>query len=144
MSAALKDIPTSIYDLQLAAIEYVRTIFENWQILESLPPQKPTVLPLIPRQAVVPIRHPTPTYKGGQEKQTPITSKGVVQQQVLKIPKNKQVTIKSKGDREPIDKRTISHIDSEKSPTIQAIQTLTEPIANRKISRTVTQNYTTP
>ena len=144
MSAALKDIPTSIYDSQLAAIESVRTIFENWRTLESLPPQKPTVLPLIPRQAVVPVRYPTPTSKGGQEKQTAITSKGVVQQQVLTIPKIKQVTINSKGYQEPIAKRTRSRIDSSNSPTIQAIQTLTEPISKRTISRTVTQKYTTP
>ena len=87
LSAALKDVPTSICDSQLAAIESVRTIFTNWQTLESLRTKKPTVLPLIPTQAVAPVRYLTPTSKGGQENQMAVTSKGVVQQKVLTIPK---------------------------------------------------------
>ena len=118
LSAVLKDVPTSICNSQLTAIEAVRTIVSNWQTLEFLPHQKPTVLPLIPRQEVVPVRYPTPTSKVGQENQTAITSKGVVQQQVLTFPKIKEVTINSKGDQEPIAKRTRSHIDSANSPTI--------------------------
>ena len=113
LSASLKDVPTRICDSQLAEIEAVRKIFVNWRTLKYLPPQKPTVLPLIPRQAVVPVRYPKPTSKGGQENNTAITSKGVVQQQVITIPKIKQVTINSKGDQEPIAKRTRSRIESE-------------------------------
>ena len=93
---------------------------------------------------MVPVRYPTPTSKGGQEKQTAITSKSVVQQQVLTITKIRQVIINSKGEQETIAKLTRSHIYSEKSPTIQAIQTLPEPIAKRTRPQTVTQNYTTP
>ena len=144
LSATLKNVPTSICDSQLSAIEAVRTILANWRTLESLPPQDPTVLPLTPRQALVPVMYPTSNSKGGQEKQTAITSKGVVQQQLLTIPKTKQVTINSKGDQEPIAKHTRSRIDSENSLTIQAIQTLTEPIAKRTIYHTVTKKYTTP
>ena len=69
---------------------------------------------------------------------------GVVQQQVLTIPKTKQVKINSNGDQEPIAKRSRSLIDSVNSPNIQAIQTLTEPIAKRTIYHTVTKKYTTP
>ena len=87
LSMALKDIPTRIYDSKLAAIEAVRTIFENCRTLEYLPPKKPKVLPLIPRQVVAPVRYPTPTSKGGQENQMAITSKGIVQQKVLTIKK---------------------------------------------------------
>ena len=87
---------------------------------------------------MVPVRYPTPTSKGGQEKQMAITSKGLVQQQVLTIPKIKQVTINSKVDQEPIVKSTRSSIDPENSPTIQSIQTLTEKIAKRTTIRAVT------
>ena len=87
---------------QLAAIEDVRIIFANWRTLESLPPKNHTVLPhstsLIPRQAVALVRYPKPTSKGSKEKQTAITSKGVVQQKLLTVPKNTQVAINSKDD----------------------------------------------
>ena len=80
LSTALKDVPTIICNSQLGAIEAVRTIFVNRRTLESLPPKNHTVLPhstpLIPRQAVVPVRYPTPTSKGDQENQTAIISKG--------------------------------------------------------------------
>ena len=85
LSAALKDVPTRICHSQLASIEAVQTIFENWQTIESIPPKKP-VSPLIPRQEA-PTRYPTPTSKGGQENHTAITSKGAVQQKILTIPK---------------------------------------------------------
>ena len=83
LSAALKDVPTSICDLQLAAIEAVRTIFENWRTIESSPPKKP-VSSLIPRQEA-PAGYPTPTYKGGQENHTAITYNVAVQQKLLII-----------------------------------------------------------
>ena len=38
--ASLKDVPTSIRDSQLLAIEAIQTIFANWQTLESSPPKK--------------------------------------------------------------------------------------------------------
>ena len=70
-------------------------------------------------------RYPKPTSKGGQENYMAITSKGAVQQKVLKIPKNTQVTINSAGDQEPISRRTRSSIDTENLRTVQAIQNLT-------------------
>ena len=93
---------------------------------------------------MAPVRYPTPTSKCGQEKQTAITSKGVVQQKFLTIPKNTQVAINSKGDQEPITKRIRSSTDSANPPTIQAIQPLNKPIATRTRSRTVSQKYTNP
>ena len=93
---------------------------------------------------MAPVRHPTPTSNGGQEKQTAITSKGLVQKKLLTIPTNTQVPINSKGEQELISERTRSSIDSENFPTIQEIQTLNEPIAKRKRSLSVTQEYTTP
>ena len=50
----------------------------------------------------------------------------------------------SKGDQEPIAKRTRSRIDSTSPLTIQAIQTLNETIAARTRSRVLSQRYTTP
>ena len=91
LSASLKDSPTSTRNSKLAAIEAVRTIFVNWQTLESLPPKENTVLPhstlLIPRQAVEPVRYPTTTFKGGRENQTAITSKGVSQKSLSQFQK---------------------------------------------------------
>ena len=136
--AALKDVPTSMCNSQLAAIEAVQTIFANWRTLQSLPPKSHTVSP-----------HSHHSYQGRQWRQygtlhPAITYKGVVQQQqkkLLPIPKNTQVAINSKGDQEPIAKRTISSINSANPPTIQSIQTLNELISTRTMSRTVSQKY---
>ena len=109
-SAALKDVPTIICNSQLSAIEALQEIFEKWRTVESLPPEAKKVLPhptpVIPSQVAAPVRYPTPTSKGGQEKKTAIFSKGVIQKQLLTIPKNSQVAINFKGDQEPIAKRT--------------------------------------
>ena len=60
LSSAIKDDPARICDSQLAAIEAVRTIFSNWQIVKSLPPESPKVLPhptpVVPMQASDPLR----------------------------------------------------------------------------------------
>ena len=48
------------------------------------------------------------------------------------------------GDQEPIARRTRSIIDKVNLQTIQAIQNLNENLANRTISRTVTQKYNNP
>ena len=50
----------------------------------------------------------------------------------------------SKGDQEPIAKRTRSIIDSASPPTIQSIQTLNEPISEITRYCTLAQKYTTP
>ena len=59
------------------------------------------------------------TSKGVQDKERVITSKGVLQQKPLIIPKNTQVAVDSKGEEEPIAKSTRSYIDLISPPTIQ-------------------------
>ena len=54
LSAALKDVPNSICNSQLASIESVRTIFENWRTVEFLPPASPKVVPL--SKPIIPIQ----------------------------------------------------------------------------------------
>ena len=137
-----------IWVSQLAEIEAVRTIFSNWRTVESLPPESHKVLPhptpVLPRKALAPVQYPTPTSKGVQEKKRVLTSKGVLQQKPLTIPKNTQVEINSKGDQEPIAKRTRYSIDSTSPPSIQAIQPLNEPIVEITRSRKLSHKYTTP
>ena len=99
LAAALKDVPASICDSQLAAIEAVREIFTNGRTIKSSPHKKP-ITALIPRQKAS-ARYPTPTSKGGQENHTDITSKGAVQQKVITTPKKKQVTINSADEDDP-------------------------------------------
>ena len=79
---------------------------------------------------MVPYTH----FQGRPRKKRAITSKGVVQQNPLTISKKKQVVVNTKGYQEPIAKRTISSINPSSPPTIQAIQTLNEPISAREIS----------
>ena len=97
LSAALKYVPNSICDYQIAAIESVRTIFENWQKVESLPPPPPT--PIVTIKESAPIRYPAPTSKGDQGRDRVTTPKGESQQQKLIISKNTQVAANSKGDQ---------------------------------------------
>ena len=65
LTAALKDVPASICDSQLAAIEAVRALFTNGKTIKSIP-HKISKAPLISRQEA-PERYRTPTSKGGQE-----------------------------------------------------------------------------
>ena len=78
-----------INDLVLLSIEAVRTIFANWKTLESLPPEDHKVLrhptPVIPSQAATPVRYPTLTSKGGQEKKRATNTKGAIQKKSLTI-----------------------------------------------------------
>ena len=147
LSAALKDVPTSICDSQLAAIEAVRTIFANWLTVESLPPESPKVLthpkPVVPLQTSSPLRYPVPTSKGGQSRDRVTTSKGASQQQPLTISKNTIIAANSKGDQKTISTHTISRIASANPPYFHKIQTLNEPIADRKKSITLDNKYTT-
>ena len=142
LTAALKDVPTGICDSQLAAIEAVRAIFTNGKTVKSTP-HKTSQAPLITRQSD-PARYRTPTSKGGQENQPAKNSKGEIQQTVHTITKKKNITINSADDQEPIAIRTISSIDTEKLRPVQVIHNSSELIANRTISRTLTQKYTTP
>ena len=144
--AALKEVPNSICDSQLTAIEAVRTIFENWRTVESLPPASPKVVP--PSKPIVtikdssPIRYPAPTSKGDQGRDRVTTSKCESQQQPIVITKKTQVAANSKGDQEPIATRTRSRITSANLPPFKAIQPLSEPVPARKRSNTMSHNYT--
>ena len=89
LTAALKDVPASICDSQLAAIESVRAIFTNGETIKSVQ-DKTSRAPLIPRKTA-PERYRTPTSKGDQDNQPAITSKGALQQTVHKITKNKNI-----------------------------------------------------
>ena len=53
LSAALEDVPNSICDSQLAAIEAVSAIFSNWKIVDPSSPVYPTVVtpPPPPKQS---------------------------------------------------------------------------------------------
>ena len=51
LTAALKDVPASICNSQLAAIDAVRAIFTNGKTIKPIQ-NKTTRAPLIPRQAV--------------------------------------------------------------------------------------------
>ena len=104
---------------------------------------KTSKAPLIPRQAE-PERYRTPTSKSGQENQPTMTSKGALQHTVHTITKNKNITINSVHDQEPIARRTRSSRSTEQLQPTQPIQNKSEPIANRTISRTFAQKYTTP
>ena len=52
LSAAPKDVPTSLCDYQLAAIEAVREIFANWRTVESSPTVPTTSVPNPPKPIV--------------------------------------------------------------------------------------------
>ena len=103
LSAALKDVPNSICDSQLAAIEAVRKIFAKLRTVESLPPASPKVLPppkpIVPIRESAPIRYPAPTSKGDQGRNRVTTSKGASQQQPIIISKKIQVAANYKGDQ---------------------------------------------
>ena len=148
LSEALKDVPTSICDSQIAAIEAVRTIFANWRTVEYLPPEATKVLPyptpVVPLETSAPLRYPPTTSNDGQGKERVSTSKGVSQQQPLKISKNTQIAVNSKNDQEPIVNRTGSCIASTRPPPIQAIQTINEQIIARTRDITLSHKYTTP
>ena len=128
LTAAFKDVPTSICDSQLAAIEAVRAIFTNGKTIKSIPHKK-LKAPLIPRQAV-PEQYRSHTSKGGQETQPSMTSKGAIQQTLHTITK-KNITMNSADDQEPISRRTKSSRSIVKLQPTQTIQNTSEPIANR-------------
>ena len=86
LSAALKYVPTSLCNYQLAAIEAVRAIFSNCRTVESSPTVPPTAVPkspkpILPLPEPPPIRYHVPTSKGdhGQDKVT--TSRVAFKQQ---------------------------------------------------------------
>ena len=141
LTAALKDVPTSICDSQLAAIESVREIFTKGITIKSTP-HKTSQAPLIPRQAA-PAQYQTPTSKGGQENQLVKTSKGVIQQTVNTITK-KNITINSTDDQEHIARRNRSRRDKANLKPTQTIENTSEPIANRTRFRNSHKNMQHP
>ena len=68
LTAALKDVPASICDSQLAETEAVRAIFTNGKTIKSIA-NKTSKAPLTPRQAA-PERYRTPNSKDGKKKPT--------------------------------------------------------------------------
>ena len=106
LTSAPKDVPESICNSQLAAIDAVRAIFTIGKTIKPIQ-NKTTIAPLIPRQAV-PEQYRIPTSKGYQENQPATTSKGALQQTVHTFQKNKNITIKSVDDQEPISRITRS------------------------------------
>ena len=114
LSAALKDVPNSICDSQLASIEAVRAIFSNWWTVEPSPPVYPTVLSLPKPIILLPkpflLRYPAPTSKGDHENYRVTTSKVAFKQQTPVITMQRQVAFNSRGDQEPIAARKKNHV----------------------------------
>ena len=86
LSAAFKDVPTSLCDYQLVAIEAVCEIFENWRTVDSSPTVPSTAVPK-PTKPIVPfpkpslIRYSAPTSKGDHGQDRVTTYKGAFNQQ---------------------------------------------------------------
>ena len=75
LTAALKYVPASIFNSQLAAIDAVITIFSNGTIKSSQ--NKISQAPLMKNQAK-PEKYRLPTYKGDQVEKPATISKGVL------------------------------------------------------------------
>ena len=103
LTVALKDVPASIFNSQLAAIDAVKTIFSNGTIKSSQ--NKISQAPLMENQAK-PEKYRLPTSKGDQVKKTVTISKGVLKETVHTRPKIKNRTINKVDDQEPISRRT--------------------------------------
>ena len=120
----------------------MRAIFTNGETVKSIQ-NKTSRAPLIPRKSA-PERYPIPTSKGDQENQPVTTAEGALQQTVHTISKNKNITINSVDDQEPIDRQNRSSRSIEQVKPTKIIQNKSEPIAQRTRSRTFAQKYTTP
>ena len=115
LSVVFKDVPTSLCDSQLAAIEYVRAIFANWITVKSYTTFLPTAVlnppkPIVPLPKPSPIRYPAPTSKGGHVQDRVTASKVAFKQQAQITSKERQVEVNSKGDQEPISAHTRSRV----------------------------------
>ena len=150
LSMALKHVPASLCDSQLAAIKYVCAIFSKWRTVEASPtvrsttvlsPPNPSV-PL-PNPALVP--YPAPTPEGAHGKDKAATSKGVLKHQAPVTSKGGQVPVTYKGYQEPFDDLTISRSAPPPSPLpFEALHLpLDAPVSARTISCTVLANLTT-
>ena len=87
LTASLKDVPASICNSQLAAIDAVRTIFSNGTIKSSQ--NKISQAPLMKNQAK-PEKYRLPTFKGDQVKKPATISKGVLKATVHTRPNIKK------------------------------------------------------
>ena len=126
LTAALKDVPASICNSQLAAIDAVRTIFSNG-IIKSNQIQK-SQSPLKKYEAR-PEKYRLPTSKGDQVEKPAIISKGVLKGTVHT---KKIVTINKVDDQEPISRRTRSRENNQ--PGIN-LKMASEPISQRTRSK---------
>ena len=105
-TAALKDVPASICNSQLAAIDAVRTIFSNGTIKSKQ--SKISQSPLNKYEAR-PEKYQLPTSKGDQVEKPAIISKGVLKAKFHTKQNIKKVTINKVDDQEPISRRTRSN-----------------------------------
>ena len=149
LSTALKNVPISLFNTQLASIKAVPAIFSNWITVESSPTVPSTAVPNPPKPILQlpkpsPIRYPATTSKGGHGQNIVTNSKGAFKQQTPVTSKGKQVAVNSKGGQEPIAARTRSQVAPPPSlPPFEAQhQPLDAPVAARTRSRTVSQNFT--
>ena len=88
LTAALKDVPASICDSQLAVIEAARAIFTKGKTIKSIQ-NKTSRAPLVPRKTAPEI-YRIPTSKGDHKTQPATTSKGALQKTVHTFSKNKK------------------------------------------------------
>ena len=113
LSEAIKYVPISLCNSQLAAIEAVRAIFAKWRTIEASPTFRTTTVPYPPNSAVPllkppPVQYPAPTSEGAYGKDRAATSKDVLKHQAPVNYKGGQVPVTYKGDQEPLTARTRS------------------------------------
>ena len=121
----MKNVPASIFNSQLAAIDAVITIFSDGTIKSSQ--NKISQAPLMKNQANQE-NNRLPTSKGDQVEKPATISKGVLEEIVHTRPNIKNVTIKKVDDQEPIFRRTKSR---KINKTGNIIKTTSEPISQR-------------
>ena len=119
--AALKDVPVSLWDSQLAAIKAVRAIFSKWITVEESPTVRPTTIPSPPKLSTTlpnppPIQYHETTFEGDHGKDRAATSKGVLKHQAPVSSKGGQVPVTYKGDQEPVAARIRSRAAPPPSP----------------------------
>ena len=138
LTTALKDVPASIFNSQLAAVDAVRTIFSNETINSNQ--SQISQSPLKKYQAR-PEKYRLPNSKGDQVEKPAIISKGVLKATVHTKQNIKKVTINKVDDQEHISRRTRSKKSNQ--PGI-SLKMASEPISQRTRSKTFEKQYTTP
>ena len=138
MTAALKYVPASICNSQLAAIDAVREIFSNGTIKPSK--NKTSQAPLMEKQAK-PERYRLPTSKDDRVNKPATTYKGVLRETVHTVPKIKYIKINAVDDQEPISRRTRS---SKGTKTLKIIQKTSDQFHKRPDQKLVSKNIQHP